>query len=287
MKLSCSSTHAPTVLPVLLPALEQSGYTRFWATEHYSRTQSGSPAVLMMMAALLTHELRIGAAGFMLRTRAPAAIVSDVRLLLQFFAGRIDVGVIGGAPPPALTARLLEGRPFPTPAQLLARFQELLDLLHHRHVGDLDSRLLGPSEDDAVPDVWMCSGSEAAIRYAAERGCGFAYHDTILGRRPELVAQYRRWYRPTEAAPAPRVVVAVTMCVDDDGAAARRAVSQLDPPVFAGDFEEAHAHLSQLFEVYGCDELALTLKTETEAALPAAYTRIAQRAQLPPRAPVE
>jgi luciferase family oxidoreductase group 1 len=138
------------------------------------------------------------------------------------------VGRTAGTDDPATVAALLHGHP-PTP---LERFPE--------DVADLVGFLRGELAEDhpfasvrAMPDgpgapqVWLLGSSSTSAGYAAQLGLPFSFaHFITPFAGPQVVAAYRRDFRPSPGLAEPLATVAVSvLCADTDAEAQRLAAS--------------------------------------------------------------
>src|SRR5262245_13002097 len=97
--MSLIDIQSPAHLPALLPAIEKFGYYRYWATEHYSATQSASPVIMAALAAGITDRIRVGTGGVLLRAASAVRVAHDFAALEFFYPDRIDLGIASAMPP--------------------------------------------------------------------------------------------------------------------------------------------------------------------------------------------
>ena len=221
----------PGRIGTLVPALERSGYHRYWATEHRNPGQSASPAILAALAAAVSSRLRIGTAGVLLDFYSPLAVAEDFLLLETFFPGRIDLGVTGNTVhDPELRRLLLDGRPESDPDQIRYRkkIEELARLLPGRPGASPLAERIGP-RPARPPDLWICGMSEASARLAGRLGASFCFSEYFRRNQTRVadglaaVGGYREEFRPVAGLDRPRWSISCYgICGADAARAARR-----------------------------------------------------------------
>ncbi len=240
----------------LAQAAERLGYYRYWVAEHHSSLglAGTAPEILVARLAAATTDMRIGSGGVMLSHYSSLKVAETFRMLETLYPGRIDLG-IGRAP----------GSDFAT-ARALAHGPGALGIEHFpSQIADLIGFLAGAlppdhpfaairaqPQGDSVPELWLLGSSDQSAAYAAHFGCAFSFAHFISGEGgPEIMAAYRRYFRPSPWAAAPRGSVGVfVLCADTEAEAQRLALSRdlwrvrLDRGIL-GPFpsiEEAEAH---------------------------------------------
>ncbi|GAA5514846.1 hypothetical protein Dcar01_03608 [Deinococcus carri] len=198
---------------------ERLGYHRYWVAEHHNmRALAASvPAVVLAALSQVTSRLRLGAGGVMLPNHAPLAVAEAYRLLSALAPGRVDLG-LGRAPgTDGRTARALRGaaglleEPFERQlAELLAygtgRFPE-----GHPFAGVTAAPADTVGQPTLFPPLWLLSSSGYGARAAATLGTGLAFAQHINPSVTDAAAAiraYRAAFRPSEAFPEPRTLVA-------------------------------------------------------------------------------
>ena len=83
------------------------GFSRFWLGEHYTSTDWNNPEVLLPVILGLTRNIRVGAAGILLRLHSAFRVACTFKLMHSIFPDRIDLGVGAGLAPNAKAIRLL------------------------------------------------------------------------------------------------------------------------------------------------------------------------------------
>lgn len=215
----------------LARAAEQLGYTRYWLAEHHNSAglAGTAPEVLAAAVASATSTIRVGSGGVMLSHYSALKVAEAFCVLSALFPGRVDLGVgrAAGADPLATSAL----RPGPEAYGDEHFPRRVVDLL-----GYLDGRLEPDHPHAGVrampaggdrPDVWLLGSSPHSAGLAAALGLPFSFaHFITADYGPQVMARYRRNFRPSGTDAAPRASVAVSvMCADTDDEAERLAAS--------------------------------------------------------------
>lgn len=205
---------------------ERLGYRRYWLAEHHDTTSlaATAPEILVGAVAGATATIRVGAGGVLLPYYSPLKVAEAFRTLHALHPGRIDLGVgrAAGTGPVAEAALLASGgasgdRHFPE------HLAELLGFLHGNLGADHPwTGVRAMPEGSGAPEVWLLGSSSFSSACAASFGLPFAFAQFITpAYGPQLVAGYRRRFRPG-VVPEPRVAVAVSaVCAETDGEAER------------------------------------------------------------------
>src|SRR5947209_16350919 len=78
--------------------LDALGYSRFWIAEHHgSGVAHSCPEILIPVIAGITHRIRVGSAGILLRLYNPLKIAKTFRLLHAIYPRRIDLAIARGS----------------------------------------------------------------------------------------------------------------------------------------------------------------------------------------------
>jgi len=257
MHVSILDIHPPIYLPDVVELAEESGYHRYWVTEHHSPMQSASPTLAMALAGGISERLRIGVGGVLLRLHQPLRVAGDIALLRTFYPGRVDVGIAGALASDA-RARALSGEPAAGDATFQARIEELIRL----STADAAVPCSALVRDEA-PQFWLCGTSSASAALAGNLGLRYAYHHHLKPlapeRRADIGAVYRDAFRPSAVTTAPYFAIAAYGAV---ASTAPRAVEEwrgvsgaTESPSFAGDSSSAADQICQLAGGYGADEI--------------------------------
>jgi len=194
------------------------GFHRHWFAEHHNTPGVACPAPALMIAhaAHVTSRIRLGAGGVMLPNHSPLAVAEAFRLLVAMHGERIDLG-IGRAPgTDGLTAYALRrgmgGEDFP--AQLGELLAYTGDGMPEGHPL---ARVRAEPADVAAPPIWILGSSDYGAQAAASLGLGFAFARHLNPRgAPEMMALYRRGFRPGRLA-APRAILTLSgICAPTD-----------------------------------------------------------------------
>jgi luciferase family oxidoreductase group 1 len=306
MQLGVIDQQNPEWIPELVPHLESLGYSRFWATEQHGPHQSASPTVMATVAAGLSARMRVGTAGVLLNFYSPLKVVEDFKLLQLLFANRVELGVAGAMAPEPLKSALLDGRPLPERDSYDQKVRALVRLIRREPPaeGEPSGWNIGP-RCGGVPDVWLCGTSSRSAELAAELGICYAFHDNTAhtgpgsGARlaapkevsgPEIVASYRKAFRPHRTMPRPRVtVVCFGICAETSEQAAalwwpnHSKDGNRRPPGFCGTPDECRRQLNDLQESYQTAELVVQSSTPNFDAFMTSYRLLARGCGLEPR----
>ncbi len=288
-RLSVVDVGWPGHVQTLVPELERLGYHRYWATEHYSPSQSASPTVLAGVAAQCTSRIRIGTAGVLLTLAPPLRVVNDFSLLELLYPGRIDLGVAGATGGDIVVDALANGAP-PQPNQYMNRLRELarLQRLTSWSNGDEQANVIGPISR-SQPPLWVCGTGYVSAQLAGELGAGYAFHDHLSPQStsgPDVLDTYLDTYlqafTPSVFRSKPEIVVACTGAVGHSDAEAKSALTSrgLERSSFCGTPEMVHEQLQHHGERYDVAELALYVVAESFTQQLDGYRAIAELGDL-------
>jgi luciferase family oxidoreductase group 1 len=234
---------------------ERLGYRRYWLAEHHDTTSlaSTAPEVLVAAVAAATSAIRVGSGGVLLPYYSPLKVAEAFLTLHALHPDRIDLGVgrAAGTGPLAEAALLASGgasgdRHFPEHLAELLGFLDGNLATDHPWAG-----VRAMPEGPGSPDVWLLGSSSFSSACAASFGLPFAFaHFITPAYGPQLVAGYRRRFRPGVVA-EPRVVVAVSAVCAETDAEAERLSSGADlwrlgpegadrPPILSPEAVAAH-----------------------------------------------
>ncbi|MEV7398770.1 LLM class flavin-dependent oxidoreductase [Aeromicrobium sp. NPDC092404] len=194
---------------------ERLGYDRFWVAEHHAvpGIASGSPPVLLAAIGGRTDRIRLGSGGVMLPHHQPLVVAEQFLMLEALHPGRIDLGL---------------GRSLGFTAPVRAALRDHGPDSFEDDLRDLRAHLEGtapvtarPRTDGRVPMYVLATGRGGVI--AARLGLPVVIGGPILGepRLDEVLASYRRDFRPSPGVERPYVMISLDVTVADDDAAAR------------------------------------------------------------------
>ncbi|MFN2606378.1 MAG: LLM class flavin-dependent oxidoreductase [Acidimicrobiales bacterium] len=251
----CTAAEAVGHTVALARAAEALGYRRYWLAEHHDTPSLAgtAPEVLVAAVAGATCRIRVGSGGVLLPYYSPLKVAEAFRMLHTLHPGRIDLGVgrAAGTDPTAEAALLASGGASGD-RHFVEHLADLLGFLRgdlpaeHPYAG-VRAMPDGPGE----PEVWLLGSSSHSSSAAGLFGLSFAFaHFITPDFGPQLVAGYRRRFRPG-VLEAPRVAVAVSVLCADTDADARRQASTTDlwrlgpegsarPPISPPDAVAAH-----------------------------------------------
>ena len=195
---------------------EALGYDRFWAAEHHGvpGIASGSPPVLLAAIGARTSTIRLGSGGVMLPHHQPLVVAEQFRMLDALHPGRVDLGLgrsLGFTAP--VRRALRHGAEAPDTFE--ADVAELRGLLEGD--GEVTVR---PDTGRPVPLHVLATGR--GLEVAARLGLPVVVGGPLLegAEVREVLATYRRTFRPHRGSTA-GVAVSLDVTVADDDATAR------------------------------------------------------------------
>jgi alkanesulfonate monooxygenase SsuD/methylene tetrahydromethanopterin reductase-like flavin-dependent oxidoreductase (luciferase family) len=175
--------------------MDETGYDAVWLAEHHFSRFSVCPSIHMMgmLVAAKTKRLRIGTGVSLAPFYHPLRLAEEVALLDVLSGGRVNWGAGRGFSRGEFNAFGVPGE------QSYPRFHEAVDIVLKAWTEERVSyqgkffsfdavELLPKPLQKPHPPVWMASGSEAAIDWAASRGFSIlmdphATHAEIAGKR--------------------------------------------------------------------------------------------------------
>jgi luciferase family oxidoreductase group 1 len=309
----------------LARAADRLGFSRYWVAEHHSSggLAGTAPEILVARIAAETQTIRVGSGGVMLSHYAPLKVAETFRMLETLSPGRIDLG-IGRAPgSDHRTASALQHGPgalgiehFPTQIADLLGF--LADALPAGHPF---TGIHAMPTGTGAPELWLLGSSDQSAAYAAHFGCAFSFAHFINDENgPEIMAAYRRHFRPSPRLAAPHGSIGVfVLCAESEEEAKRLASSRdlwrlrLDQGILGpiptieealahpyserdlariaynrrrqvvGTPEQVTARLTELAALYGVDELIVVSICFDFAARMKSYELLAKAFALAPR----
>jgi luciferase family oxidoreductase group 1 len=198
---------------------ERLGYHRFWVSEHHNATTiaGSAPEVLMVKLADVTETIRIGSGGIMLPNHSALKVAENFRLLETMFPGRIDLGM-GRAPGgDRITASLLNPSNRFSESEYLEQLEQLQAFFTDKAASQFGPVLAVP-QATTIPAQWILSSSGGSASIAAKFGLGLAVAKFINGfAQPQMAADYRNNFEPSETFPEPQVLIALmVLCADTE-----------------------------------------------------------------------
>jgi alkanesulfonate monooxygenase SsuD/methylene tetrahydromethanopterin reductase-like flavin-dependent oxidoreductase (luciferase family) len=271
--ISVLDTQPPGEVPLLVAALEPAGFYRYWASEHYSPSQSASPLLVAGLAAGLTERMRVGTAGVLLRCTSAVRVAADAAALEMFFPGRIDLGVASAFPGREYTAAFAPDVNIADDKDLEDRLLRLKALLR----GDTSAPLVGP-RCDTTPSLWLCGTSMRSADLAGRLRANFAFH-AFLAPSSTSIADVAQVYRDrfNEASAEDRSTFAVA-AYGACGSNVRDAMEHwtaycpqaISEPSFVGAPRECAEQIGDLVVQCNADEIVVDcFSSETSARVDA------------------
>jgi luciferase family oxidoreductase group 1 len=282
LRLSAIDTKSPLEFPALAKRLDTLGYTRLWATEHYTPSQSASPTVMAAIAASLTSRIRVGTGGIILRNADVMRVAADFHLLEALYPGRIDLGVVGNLVPDRVRHRG-DGRLVPVP-----EFDRVVNDLATAVRGSLTTPQSSVPSIASIraaraPDLWVCGLSTASAGLAARARAGFAYSSylaqfTPAGSSTLAVEAYRQACDHHSESPESHTIVSCYGACAESAADARRYWGPLLParPSFLGTPRECREQIAAIAAEFGVSEIMVQCYAPTSLERLAAYEMLAE-----------
>jgi len=204
----------------LAQAADGLGFHRYWLAEHHNSASlaCASPEILVGHVAQRTRRIRVGTGGVMLPHYSPLKVAETFRMLEALHPGRIDLG-LGRAPgSDPLTAKALAHGPGQLgieqyPSQIL----DLLGYLEGRLPDSHPFRAVhAMPAGDTLPELWLLGSGADSAQIAAYFGLPFSFAHFITQRGgAEIVAAYRRQFRPSRWWSEPHASIGVSLVVAD------------------------------------------------------------------------
>ncbi|MCW5625093.1 MAG: LLM class flavin-dependent oxidoreductase [Burkholderiales bacterium] len=207
---------------------ENLGYHRYWLAEHHNLRGLADPCPEILLARLgsMTSRIRIGTGGILLPYTSALKVAETFRMLETLFPGRVDLGM-GRAPGSdgRTSEALFQGayydfNQFPVHVQETVAFLDDALPGNHPYAG-----IRAMPAGETSPEVWLLGSSDYSAALAAQLGlrCAFAHFINAHGGE-QVMAAYRRDFRPSQREPAPHPMLTVfVVCARTDAEAERRA----------------------------------------------------------------
>ncbi len=273
MKIGVTDTGIPAGMPSVVAAVEAAGFHTYWATEHHSSSQSGSPLLMAALAAASSESLMVGTAGVLVGYHSPVAILEQLRLLQTFFPGRIRFGIAGAQVPAPLGPALLDGRPALTKDTIRERVVRLVELLR---TGEVGGSPVGPPVQ-VKPEIWLCGTSRESAALAGTLGISYAYHEWIATGSGladlDVLSVYRDEYaRQSVSGGVAQCALALRgMCAGTTEEARALFLATSSRPSFVGSPAQVMDKLHAKRQEYGADELVIELRAPSVADICRGY----------------
>lgn len=275
--LSAMHTYHPSEVVSTAAVLESLGFARFWASEHYTRYQSASPAIMSAIAASRTTAIRIGAGAVLLRYAQPLRVASDFHLLEALYPGRVDLGIAGGiVGDPRLHTALSD-----FDSSFEDRATSLVGFLRG---GPFDGKVgVASASGLHPPRLWVCGSSVRSADLAARLGAGFAFRPNIVPTQDEQadcpLACYRRNFRADRGGHGPEaIVVCFGACAESQTSAERWwepfAAAR---PGFLGEAAACAEQLERLRDRYDVTEIMVQCMGPALDVRMSAYAALAEQ----------
>lgn len=192
---------------------DQSGYTRYWLSEHHNSATLGhaSPELMIARLGAETKNIRLGSGGIMLPNHSALKVAENFRLLEALYPHRIDLG-IGRAPgTDRITSQLLNPSNSFAAEEYVQQVKDLSAFLSESpEEGNYLGKIKAIPSIESSPDLWMLTSSGESAWLAAHFGLGLSYAQFInpVGG-PEALSVYKQRFRPSEKLLSPQTNVGI------------------------------------------------------------------------------
>jgi len=256
----------PGQLVELVTTLEQLGFHRYWASEHYSSMQSASPTIVTALAAGLTERMRVGTAGVLLRATSAVRVAADFAALELYYPGRIDLGIAGASSGKEYDDAIGIDVRFADDAAFVDRVRRVVEMVR----GKEGAPVIGPVTDTR-PQLWMCATSRRSAEIAARHGMRLAFHQYLATKvkAEEIAHAYRDAFVAAEPGDTPYFAIAgYGSCAEDDAAASASWTAYFQgreptKPTFLGSPRTCAQQLADLAGGGGADEIVVDCLAES------------------------
>lgn len=262
---------------------EKLGFHRYWLAEHHNMPgiASAATAVAIGYVAGGTSTIRVGSGGIMLPNHAPLMVAEAFGTLAALYPGRIDLGL--GRAPGTDQATMRALRRYLGAVDSFA--QDVVELQAWFQPATPDQAVRAvPGEGQDVP-LWLLGSSTYSAQLAAALGLPFAFAAHFApDQLMDALTLYRRHFQPSDALPAPYVMVCIGVCAAESDEQAKRLSSStqqqflalrrgrpglLPPPVDDITQIASAAELAGLDHTFRYSAVGspLTVRTKIEAVL--------------------
>jgi alkanesulfonate monooxygenase SsuD/methylene tetrahydromethanopterin reductase-like flavin-dependent oxidoreductase (luciferase family) len=176
----------------LAAAADRAGFHGFFIAEHHGTPLSidGSPAAMLSAIFQRTRRLRAGALTFCLPWYHPYRFYSEVCMLDQMSAGRLELGVGRGVSP-------IESKIFGLNSldESRSRYRQTLETFFQACAGGAmklpgtDAELHVKPHQRPYPPLWFPSSNRESIEFTARHG----YHTAFIGRHADCKPLFERY----------------------------------------------------------------------------------------------
>ena len=211
----------------LAKAADRLGYKRFWVAEHHAMDgiAGGATAVVLSRIGAETRDIRIGSGGIMLPNHTPFQIAEQFGTLDAMYPGRVDLG-LGRAPGAGPELQRALRKDLHRAAEMFP--QDIVEL-QALFAGDPALPINATPGRGAGPELWILGSSLFGAQLAARLGLPYAFAAHFApDHLDEALEIYRARFEPSDACPAPHVMVAMNaFAADTEEDAETLASSQL------------------------------------------------------------
>ncbi len=151
---------------------EESNFTRFWLGEHYSKNLWCNPEPLLPVILGMTEDIKVGAAGILLKLHSSYRVALNFKLLNSFFPNRVDLGLAKGTIIPTVTDHLYDAESIkPTPVD--QKIQNIFSY-YSDETSFEEKEVFIPPIKYPVPNVWILSISYRTLDLCIQHQCGYS-----------------------------------------------------------------------------------------------------------------
>ena len=211
----------------LAKAADRLGYKRFWVAEHHAMQgiAGGATSVVLSRIGAETGRIRIGSGGIMLPNHTPFQIAEQFGTLDAMYPGRVDLG-LGRAPGAGPELQRALRKDLHRAAEMFP--QDIVEL-QALFAGDPALPVQATPGQGAGPQLWILGSSLFGAQLAARLGLPYAFAAHFAPDHLDAALDlYRARFEPSDACPAPHVMVAMNVfAADTEAEAETLASSQL------------------------------------------------------------
>jgi luciferase family oxidoreductase group 1 len=254
--------------------LDALGYSRFWIAEHHgSGVAHSCPEILIPVIAGVTHRIRVGSAGILLRMYSPLKVAKTFRLLHAIYPRRIDLGIARGTAPEVeqkMAAQSAEEDFDAKTAELIGYMRGSRDVI-------VNPQRVAP------PEIWMLGSNTKSMELAALHGTAFcfAYMGENETNMISVLETYRRTFVPCAQMSVPKWSLAMAGICADTRHKAESLLRDDYPikfrPVVLGSPGDCAETVSELAEKTGTEEFIFADLCSSASERLRSYTLLAER----------
>lgn len=182
----------------LIRHAESLGFDEAWVIENHVNSFSISPSlILLALLADITSKIRLGSAAILSEFHNPIGLAEHIATIDNFCQGRFALGIGKSDPLPKPNQPLIE-QIGESHAKALESMEMLCHILHnkkqafHGRYYEFDGREIFPEPIQRSMPIYVASGDEESIKFAAHRSFGLIGNPTAsLSKLKRNVDMYR------------------------------------------------------------------------------------------------